>query len=305
MEKQIKLLLIDYDSDSIEKIIQSIEEYRQKENGCRIFTEYLPGSKIKKSNRNTYCLYDESIISEINDEILKNGREYNIGILLEIVLSERELLSQRYDDYPHVILSKTIFEEFHVKVPIYIITSLPNFYAHSESIMGRDLSRQFIPKEILTRFKMRAAMKDMEEYFEKWYQRKGQENEVIKKEKGKIETEITGRCLLEKICKHYGCNKKKILELMPELHNEYPVTDIQNYTLDTISSIHAAIKEACEKDEIRNKSSADKIRQDISVMMRRVYASHLEGCNWTIEEFGNAIKVITKYTDWLYFSQTV
>lgn len=116
------------------------------------------------------------------------------------------------------------------------------------------------------------------------------------------ENRITGLCLLEKISEHYGCSRRKILELMPELYAECPITDIQYFILDTISCIQTAVDDAFRTGKLKEKTDADLIRKDISVMMRRVYASHLERCKWTAMEFEDALAIIEKYTDWLYIS---
>ncbi|MBQ8230391.1 MAG: hypothetical protein IJZ34_00465 [Lachnospiraceae bacterium] len=170
----IKLLLIEDDVNDVGLITDAINEFEDVDwmgTEYHFVVEHLPGMGEKEKIRGReYLFYDDHILDEIEQRIQKKANGINLGLLLDVVLTKDELESKDKNFYPEVNMARTIYERFHDKLPIYVLTSVPSFYTHSERIMGADLSEQFIPKEVLLKYKMKSMLEKLKNYYIKWGQ---------------------------------------------------------------------------------------------------------------------------------------
>lgn len=170
----IKLLLIEDDVNDVGLITDAINEFENvdwKGTEYHFVVEHLRGmGEIEKIRDREYRFYDDHILDEIAQKIQEYGKKMKLGLLLDVVLTKDELESKDKNFYPEVNMARTIYERFHDKLPIYVLTSVPSFYTHSERIMGADLSERFIPKEVLLKYKMKSMLEKLKNYYIQWGQ---------------------------------------------------------------------------------------------------------------------------------------
>lgn len=168
----IKLLLIEDDVNDVEKITEAINNFENvnvEGQDYHFEVEYLPGNgEVETLRERDYLFYDEQVLERIEEKIVENNVEIKLGLLLDVVLTREELESKDKNFYPEVNMARIIYDKFHNRLPIYILTSVPSFYTHSERIMGVDLSEQFIPKEVLLKFKMKSMLDKLKNYYIQW-----------------------------------------------------------------------------------------------------------------------------------------
>jgi len=172
----IKLLLIEDDVNDVEKITEAIKDFENvnmEGQNYHFVVEHLPGmGEVETIRERDYLFYNEQVLEQIEEKIAENAQENDVeiklGLLLDVVLTREELESKDKNFYPEVNMARMIYDKFHNSLPIYILTSVPSFYTHSERIMGADLSEQFIPKEVLLKFKMKSMLDKLKNYYIQW-----------------------------------------------------------------------------------------------------------------------------------------
>lgn len=165
----INLLLIEDELQDANDIVECIGEFSRNEWGNQFHIEHLLGNgeEIKIRDR-VYRFYDDNIINDIEERIDKIDTDTRIGLLLDIVLTEEELDSKNRNFYPEVKVARRVYDAFNDRVPIYIITSVSNFFTHSEKIMGVDLSDQFILKDVLLKYKTQSMIDKFTKFYVDW-----------------------------------------------------------------------------------------------------------------------------------------
>lgn len=165
----IKLLLIEDELLEAEEIVASVKELFKNETVHHFEIEHLPGQggEVTLRDRN-YLFYNDSIIQDIQGRIDNCEKGTTIGLLLDVVLTEEELDSKYKNFYPEVKVARKIYDAFQDKIPIYIVTSVPNFFTHSVKIMGVELSDQFILKDVLLKYRTQSTIKNFKDYFIEW-----------------------------------------------------------------------------------------------------------------------------------------
>lgn len=168
----MKLLLIEdckEDVLSIQEEVQGFTECFDRQNRSWHFSiEHLPGTREETIKDNTFRFYDESILDAIQNKVDGQTEENKVGLLLDIVLTRDELETKNKGNYPEAFMARKIYNRFHTLIPIYIITSVGDFYTRGEKIMGVDLSEQFVQKDVLLEFKIKSAIEKLQEFYVNW-----------------------------------------------------------------------------------------------------------------------------------------
>lgn len=163
-----KIILIEDQKKDAEKILGCLNELavEHKDRGDKFQFEHLKGKIEDTYEGEEYLHYDEDVIKEIEKKYSETDHnEMKMGILLDVMLTRKDLESNLSSYYPQVELAKKIYFKFKNQMPVYIITSTPVFATQSDVIMGVDLSEQYIAKNALLKYKLEDNINNMFEYY--------------------------------------------------------------------------------------------------------------------------------------------
>lgn len=166
----IKIYLIEDCVEEAKELLEKLREIAQEKNTHEINFEFqhLRGTQEGTVENKTYLFYEENIVREL-DRIYNNETTENvkIGILLDMMLTEADVRSRYAHYYPEAAIAKKIYFGLNKKMPIYLISSYPEFATQCEVIMGEDLSDKFITKNAVLRYNIQADIDKMFKFFEK------------------------------------------------------------------------------------------------------------------------------------------
>ncbi len=151
--KNLKIFLIEDCQAEAADIVDQLNRQAEKRNDAEyVFGfEFLRGTVGNEDDEHIY--YDESVIDRIED-CLKEAAGNEIGLLLDVLLTQKDIENTLASYYPQADLAKKIFFKFCDRIPVYMITGTPTFSTKSEVIMGTNLSGQFIAKNALLKYKL-------------------------------------------------------------------------------------------------------------------------------------------------------
>lgn len=169
--KDFKIYLIEDELDHAEKELKKLNEVAKQYDG-EFYFEWIQGEIKKIYEEKTYFFYEnEVILEEIEkrfEEEMKQGNQ--IGILLDVLLTEEDINSALASYYPQASVAREIYFRFCDKMPIYIITATPAFGYQSDVIMGKDLSDQYLDFTSFTKYDFRDDSDKMFKFYTDFYQ---------------------------------------------------------------------------------------------------------------------------------------
>lgn len=117
--------------------------------------EWLKGTKPERMrNDEKFWFYEGDIYTQIEDIIVQNKKNnIRTGILLDVALSKEEYEKASVNDYSGFKIAREIYEKFHEKAGIYIVTSIREFSSQVLSLMGtRELIKRYVSKDLVTEY---------------------------------------------------------------------------------------------------------------------------------------------------------
>lgn len=145
-----------------------VSSYRQairriEENGLlkkdlgfdEVTIDWLKGKKSEHMrNEEEFWFYDENITTQIENIFVENEKNnIRTGILLDVALSKEEYEKASVNDYSGFKIAREIYEKFHEKIGIYIVTSIREFSSQVLSLMGtRELIKRYVSKDLVTEY---------------------------------------------------------------------------------------------------------------------------------------------------------
>lgn len=145
----------------IEDNIKDIQYVLSKLNNCAQNNKYtdnkyvfqfkpLEGTIAKTKYNCDWKFYEPGVIGEIRKKMAEEeGQGNKMGLLLDVLLTEKDLDYSRSRYYPRAGIARDIYSEFNELMPIYIISGILNFGTQSDIIMGVDLRNSYILKDSL------------------------------------------------------------------------------------------------------------------------------------------------------------
>lgn len=175
--KHLEIILIEDQKKDAEELLDYLNELaaEQSNEQYEFHFAHIKGKIEDKYEEEEYLHYDESIIGEIEgrcSEIENSAKK--MGILLDVMLTRKDLESNLSSYYPQVELAKKIYFKFYKQVPVYMITSSPVFATQSDVIMGIDLSEQYIAKNALLKYKIEESIGNLFNFYRNFYSEKGE-----------------------------------------------------------------------------------------------------------------------------------
>lgn len=158
----------------MKEAVQIVNKFRQRaekreKNKCSFCIEHLKGTKNMMYEGLERDFYELGVIREIEDLYAVNERKTEkMGILLDVLLTKEDMDSMYSSYYPQAELARRIYQEFHDKIPIYMITNTATFAVQSDVIMGVDLSDVFIAKDALLKYELEKEIEKMFRYYEEY-----------------------------------------------------------------------------------------------------------------------------------------
>lgn len=155
---RMTVYLLEDKEEHAEMILRQLNKRMLNQYGENIRFEWLREDSNRKFKKNystgkeeTYYFYTQEIIKKIeekkNQMKEKNGEK--MGILLDLLLTEKDFDDEGRYYYPKVKLAKEIFFKYDKILPVYIVTSIPSFGIQCDMIMGEDLSDRYVLKSKL------------------------------------------------------------------------------------------------------------------------------------------------------------
>lgn len=152
MKQKIKIFIIEDMCKDAETMLDLLKQSAAKMGeGENEFTfQWLKGEDEETVETERHQYYTDNILNVLEEEISKSIRDhYEVGILLDIVLTREEDIKSKNSLYPYVDLAKKIYFKYENKIPMYLITSYALFAIASDTIMGKDLSQCYATKSDL------------------------------------------------------------------------------------------------------------------------------------------------------------
>lgn len=165
---RIIIYLIEDEVEDARKLIEVLNEQAKQRNTKTEKYEFklLRGTNKRVFNDREYYFYEETIINTIRERFdAENTEDVRIGILLDIMLTEKDVKSMYAHYYPDADIAKKIYFEYSDTMPIYLISAFPGFATQCEVIMGRDLSDTFITKNAILRYNIQLDIDKMFHFF--------------------------------------------------------------------------------------------------------------------------------------------
>lgn len=168
MTKMNIYLIEDYMKEA-EQIINKFRQMAEKRENKYLFCiEHLKGTKNTIYEGLERDFYELGVLKQIEDLYAQSERKREkMGILLDVLLTEEDMDSMYSSYYPQAELARRIYQEFHNRIPIYMITNTATFAVQSDVIMGVDLSDAFIAKDALLKYELEKEIEKMFHHYEK------------------------------------------------------------------------------------------------------------------------------------------
>lgn len=165
--RNFKVLLIEDCQAEAANIVDQLNRQARKRNDaeCVFRFEFLKGTIGDGNNEHIY--YDENVIDRI-EECLQETTEDKIGLLLDVLLTQKDIENTLASYYPQADLAKKIYFRFCDRIPVYMITGTATFSTKSDVIMGTNLSGQFIAKNALLRYKLEKDINKLFSFYKKY-----------------------------------------------------------------------------------------------------------------------------------------
>lgn len=174
---KLKIFLLEDKVDDAKSIVEALNNtVAEKELSEELEFEHFQGTIECDYEHSKHIFYEEEIIQrleekkqELQQNVNAGSDEAKMGILLDVFLTQKETIDLDNNYITQAELSSKIYSAFSETVPVYIITSASSFDTSCETIMGVDLSEQYILKSALLRYKLKEAIDALFDFYRKYY----------------------------------------------------------------------------------------------------------------------------------------